>query len=60
MVAHHFAPCKTPMEAFERLRSVQFDPIAPGAGTLAVAGAATSPDGQVLPLQFLPAPFTIR
>lgn len=26
---HHFAPCATQEEAFERLRSVQFDPIAP-------------------------------
>ena len=42
------------------LASIQFEPIAPGAGTLSIAGAATSPEGQVLPLQFLPAPFTIR
>ncbi len=26
---HHFAPCATSNEAFDRLRSVQFDPIAP-------------------------------
>lgn len=29
MVRHHFAPCATSADAFERLRSVQFDPIAP-------------------------------
>jgi uncharacterized protein YcaQ len=29
MVRHHFAPCRTQMEAFDRLRSIQFDPIAP-------------------------------
>ncbi|MGV3616738.1 MAG: winged helix-turn-helix domain-containing protein [Fimbriimonas sp.] len=29
LVAHHFTPCATQMEAFDRLRSVQFDPIAP-------------------------------
>ena len=29
MVRHHFAPCDTQEEAFDRLRSVQFDPIAP-------------------------------
>ncbi|MCE9558056.1 MAG: winged helix DNA-binding domain-containing protein [Armatimonadetes bacterium] len=29
LVRHHFAPCSTQREAFERLRSVQFDPIAP-------------------------------
>ncbi|RYG42433.1 hypothetical protein EON79_18905, partial [bacterium] len=29
MATHHFAPCATQGEAFERLRSVQFDPIAP-------------------------------
>lgn len=29
LVRHHFAPCATQEEAFERLRSVQFDPIAP-------------------------------
>ena len=29
LVRHHFTPCKTQMDAFERLRSVQFDPIAP-------------------------------
>ena len=29
MVRHHFAPCAGQTEAFERLRSVQFDPIAP-------------------------------
>src|SRR2546429_2214768 len=29
MVRHHFAPCARQAEAFERLRSVQFDPIAP-------------------------------
>lgn len=42
------------------LASVQFEPVAPGAGSIAVAGAATSPEGQTLPLQFVPAPFTIR
>ncbi len=26
---HHFAPCETQEAAFERLRSIQFDPIAP-------------------------------
>lgn len=29
MVRHHFTPCDTQTQAFERLRSVQFDPIAP-------------------------------
>jgi len=29
MVRHHFAPCANVRDAFERLRSVQFDPIAP-------------------------------
>lgn len=29
LVRHHFAPCLTVFEAFERLRSIQFDPIAP-------------------------------
>jgi uncharacterized protein len=29
MVRHHFAPSTTQMEAFQRLRSIQFDPIAP-------------------------------
>lgn len=29
LVRQHFAPCATQMEAFERLRCVQFDPIAP-------------------------------
>lgn len=29
MVRQQFAPCATQMEAFERLRSIQFDPIAP-------------------------------
>lgn len=29
MVRHHFAPCATQVDAFERLRSIQFDPIAP-------------------------------
>lgn len=29
MVRHHFAPCNTQHEAFNRLRSIQFDPIAP-------------------------------
>lgn len=29
MVRHHFAPCTNQMEAFDRLRSIQFDPIAP-------------------------------
>lgn len=29
LIRHHFAPCATAMEAFERLRSIQFDPIAP-------------------------------
>lgn len=29
LVRHHFAPCASEWEAFERLRSVQFDPIAP-------------------------------
>lgn len=29
MVRHHFGPCESMVEAFERLRSVQFDPIAP-------------------------------
>ncbi len=29
MVRHHFAVCYTQEEAFDRLRSVQFDPIAP-------------------------------
>jgi len=28
-VRHHFSPCKDQLEAFGRLRSVQFDPIAP-------------------------------
>ena len=29
MVRHHFAPCSTQRDAFDRLRSIQFDPIAP-------------------------------
>ena len=29
MVRHHFAPCPTQVDAFSRLRSIQFDPIAP-------------------------------
>ena len=29
MVRHHFAPCASQAAAFDRLRSVQFDPIAP-------------------------------
>ncbi|HEY3782289.1 MAG TPA: crosslink repair DNA glycosylase YcaQ family protein [Fimbriimonadaceae bacterium] len=29
LVRHHFTPCATQEEAFERLRSIQFDPIAP-------------------------------
>jgi len=29
MVRHHFAPCATQEDAFDRLRSIQFDPIAP-------------------------------
>jgi len=29
LVRHHFAPCATQEAAFERLRSIQFDPIAP-------------------------------
>jgi general secretion pathway protein D len=42
------------------LASVQFDTIAPGSGTLALSGSATSPDGVTLPIQFLPVPFRIR
>jgi uncharacterized protein YcaQ len=29
LVRHHFSPCVSQEEAFERLRSIQFDPIAP-------------------------------
>lgn len=29
LVRHHFVPCATQEDAFERLRSIQFDPIAP-------------------------------
>ncbi|MHB8635763.1 MAG: DNA glycosylase AlkZ-like family protein [Fimbriimonadaceae bacterium] len=29
LVRHHFAPCATQEAAFDRLRSIQFDPIAP-------------------------------
>ena len=29
MVRHHFTPCKSQREVFDRLRSIQFDPIAP-------------------------------
>ncbi|HWA82433.1 MAG TPA: crosslink repair DNA glycosylase YcaQ family protein, partial [Fimbriimonadaceae bacterium] len=29
LVRHHFAPCSSQMEVFERLRSIQFDPLAP-------------------------------
>jgi len=29
MVRHHFTTCPTQMDAFQRLRSIQFDPIAP-------------------------------
>src|SRR5689334_6830596 len=29
LLRRHFAPCASQMEAFERLRSIQFDPIAP-------------------------------
>jgi hypothetical protein len=42
------------------IASVQFVPLAAGAGTLNVSGTAASPEGQTLPLQFVPAPFTIR
>lgn len=42
------------------LASVQFEPVAAGAGTITAAGAAVSPEGQTVPLQFVPAPFTIR
>lgn len=42
------------------LASIQFDPIAAGDGSLAISGAATSPEGQMLPLQFLPTQFRIR
>jgi general secretion pathway protein D len=42
------------------LASIQFDTLAAGDGALAVSGAATSPEGQMLPLQFVPAQFRIR
>ncbi|MGI8924227.1 MAG: DNA glycosylase AlkZ-like family protein [Fimbriimonadales bacterium] len=29
LVRHHFAPCASQMDAYDRLRSIQFDPIAP-------------------------------
>src|SRR4051794_38154796 len=29
MVRHHFRPCASQMDAFNRLRSIQFDPLAP-------------------------------
>ena len=29
LVRHHFSPCQTQLEVFDRLRSIQFDPIAP-------------------------------
>ena len=32
MAVHHFTPCATQMDAFDRLRSIQFDPIAPIGG----------------------------
>jgi hypothetical protein len=42
------------------LASIQFEPLRAGSGTLNVSGSAASPEGQPLPLQFAPAPFTIR
>lgn len=42
------------------LASIQFDPIREGNGTIEVSGAATSPEGASVPLQFTAAPFTIR
>lgn len=42
------------------LASVQFQPLSAGSGTLNVSGSAASPEGQQLPLQFAPVPFTIR
>jgi len=42
------------------LASIQFDPIVPGDGTISVSGAGTSPEGQTLPLQFIPVQFRIR
>ncbi|MEX2272952.1 MAG: secretin N-terminal domain-containing protein [Vicinamibacterales bacterium] len=42
------------------LASIQFEPIAAGEGSLAVTGAATSPEGQMLPVQFVPGQFRIR
>lgn len=42
------------------IASVQFVPLRAGAGALGVSGTAVSPEGQTLPLQFQPAPITIR
>jgi hypothetical protein len=42
------------------LANIQFEPIKPGEGSLAITGRATSADGQVLPLQFVPAQVRIR
>jgi general secretion pathway protein D len=42
------------------LASIQFDPIREGSGTIEVSGAATSPEGASVPLQFTATPFTIR
>lgn len=32
LIRHHFAPCNSIVDAFQRLRSIQFDPIAPVGG----------------------------
>jgi hypothetical protein len=42
------------------LASIQFQPLRAGSGSLTVSGSAASPEGQPLPVQFAPAPFTIR
>lgn len=42
------------------IASVQFMPLRAGDGALTVSGAAATPEGQPLPLQFTPVPVTIR
>jgi len=42
------------------LASIQFDTLTAGEGMLTMSGVGTSPEGQRLPLQFVPAQFRIR
>ncbi len=47
LVRHHFAPCKKQSEAFDRLRSIQFDPIAPAGCNHDLVLQARVPDYKV-------------